>query len=90
MPQKTNTTLKWKSKINYVYCNFSNYRLDRYSKCENFLISKFENSNGYIVSKKIVYKNCIGETETGYEPLHDVTDKFTTLKKAKQYAAKNI
>ena len=82
--------LTWENKINYVHCNFLEYRLDRYSKCRIFVISKFETSKGYIVSKKIYYKNCIGEKENGYEPLHDCTDRFTTLKKAKQYAEKNI
>jgi len=82
--------LIWENKIHYVHCNFLEYRLDRYSKCGNFLISKFETSKGYIVSKKIFYKNCIDEIESDYEPLHDTTDRFTTLKKAKQYAEKNI
>ena len=80
--------LTW-TKIQYVQWIFR-IRLDRYSKCGNFLISKFKNSKGYIVSKKIYYKNCIGEIQTGYEPLHDCTVRFTTLKKAKQYAEKNI
>ena len=68
-------TIKW-NKAEWITTGSGVNRLDRKSKCGNWIIFKFDEDEDYCVQKK---------TNWGEGDFYEIVDFFSSLKEAKKY-----